>query len=338
MKKNLKIIFATILIFVLILLKLISSIQTKLDNKEFVIKPGDNFLTIASNLKKDGIIKDKNFFVVYAYLNGDYAKIKPGDYIFNGEYNLSQILKKLKNNLGITVTIPEGFNIFQVENELIKQGIIEEKFILTDYKIINLKEDFIKYPFLKYVNAENNLEGFLYPNTYYFLKDMSIKNIIYVFLDNFKNNVYDKIKNEIGEKDIYDKLILASLTEKEAYFREDIPEILSVIQNRIDKDMPLQIDATLCYIKMQNNYLNDKTIDCGELTNVDKALKSNYNTYLNKGMILNPICNVNYDTFRLTLSKTITDYLYYITDPKTNIAIFAKTLGEHNENIKKYLR
>lgn len=338
MRRNLKIIIALTLIFILFILKVVLSIETDIQDKKFIIKPGDDFLSIANNLKKENIIKDKNFFILYAYFTGDYHKIKPGEFIFNGKYNLSQILTKLKNNFGIAVTIPEGFNIFQVENELIKQGIIKDRFSLVNYKITNLKNDFDKYPFLKHVNLENNLEGFLYPNTYYFLKDTNIKDVIYVFLDNFNENIYMKTQNEIGEKDIYQKLILASLTEKEAYFKEDIPEILSVIYNRIERDMPLQIDATLCYIKMRAKYLNSESIDCGKLTNGDKNLKSSFNTYMNKGMILTPICNVNYETFKLTLSKMITNYLYYITDPETKITIFAKTLEEHNKNIQKYLK
>ncbi|MFA5092234.1 MAG: endolytic transglycosylase MltG [Candidatus Paceibacterota bacterium] len=337
-KKNLKIILAVVLLVLLFLLKSVLNSQIGLTKQKFIINPGDNFLLIADNLYKQGVIKNKNLFIVFAYLNGDYSRIKPGEYIFDGKYNISQIMDLLKNNLGISITIPEGFNIFQVENELLKNGIITEKFSLANYQIKNLKDSFDIYPFLQYIDEDNNFEGFLYPNTYYFLKNTEVKDVVLMFLDNFNTEIYNQVKQNIGEKDVYEKLILASLVEKETYFKNDISQITSVIRNRIKKDMPLQIDATLCYIKMQNNYFHGKAIDCGSLTNVDKNLESPYNTYINKGMILLPICSVNFETYNAVLKNVDTDYLYYISDPQTKNTIFAKTLEEHNENIKKYLK
>jgi len=336
MKKIFKIVVSLfLLLLVLIIVNLINT-QTTVNNKKFIVNSGDDFLLIANNLKKEEIIKDKNIFIVYAYFNGDYKNIKPGEYIFNGKYNISQVILMLKNNLGISVTIPEGFNIFQIENELIQKGIINNKFELVNYTISNLENKFDKYPFLKNIDKNINLEGFLYPNTYYFLKNTSINDVVGVFLDNFKKEIYEKVKNDVGN--IYEKLILASLVEKEVYHKNDIPNVVSVIQNRISHNMLLQIDATLCYIKMENNYINNKDIECGQLTNVDKKLESSYNTYMNKGMILSPICNVNYITFKEVMRNINTDYLYYITDPETKNTIFAKTLEEHNKNIQKYLK
>jgi len=338
LKKNWKIILAVVLSICVLIVKSIFSMTVNITQQKFVINPGDDFLLIADNLAKQGIVKNKNLFIIFAYVNGDYSKIKPGEYMFGGEYNIKQIVDILKSNLGISITIPEGFNIFQVENELIKKGIITEKFSLINYKISNFKDNFITYPFLQYVDENNNFEGFLYPNTYYFLKNTTLKNVVTMFLDNFNDEIYKKVKQDIGDKDVYQKLILASLIEKEVYFKSDIPQIASVIMNRIDKKMPLQIDATLCYIKMQNNYLANKTIDCGTLTNVDKNLESPYNTYINKDMILSPICSVNYETYNAVLENVATDYLYYISDPETKNTIFAKTLEEHNKNIQKYLK
>jgi UPF0755 protein len=338
MKKNFKIVIALVLLFIVLVIS--SNLNTKVPSlsTKFVIKPGDSFKTITDNLVNAKVIKDKLFFTSYAYFSGDYRLLKPGEYLFDKEYNIKEVLNILKTNLGISITIPEGFNIFQVENELIKKGIITKKGELVNYKISNLKDDFEKYPFLKNVNSDNNLEGFLYPNTYYFLKNTNIKEVVTMFLDNFKAEVYLKTQGEVGSDDFYTKLILASLLEKEIYHKEDMPKALSVIQNRIDKKMLLQIDATLCYIKMKNNYLANREADCGSLTNVDKKLDSLYNTYMNKGLISAPICNVNLETFQKTLEKVATDYLYYITDPKTKNTIFAKTLEEHNQNINKYLK
>ncbi len=338
MKKNFKIGVALVLLFMVFMVSSNLNMKVPSLSTKFVIKPGDSFKTITDNLVNAKVIKDKLFFTGYAYFSGDYRMLKPGEYLFNGEYNIKEVLNILKTNLGIAVTIPEGFNIFQIENELINKEIISKKGELVNYKISNLKNMFEKYPFLKNVNLDNNLEGFLYPNTYYFLKNTDINEVIGMFLDNFNKEIYLKTKSEIGSEDFYTKLILASLLEKEIYHKNDMPIALSVIQNRINENMLLQIDATLCYIKMKNNYNTGGNLDCGTLTNVDKKLDSLYNTYRNKGLVSTPICNVNLDTFKMTLGKVGSDYLYYITDPKTKNTIFAKTLEEHNQNINKYLK
>jgi UPF0755 protein len=338
MKKNLKIALSVLLLCIVFVVKNNLSTKTKVDNIKFIINPGDSFNIITNNLFKVGIIKDKLFFAGFAYFNGDYSLLKPGEYLFNGNYNMKEVLEMLKTNLGISVTIPEGFNIFQIENELINKGIIGKKGELVNFKISNLQDDFNKYYFLKDIDKNNNLEGFLYPNTYFFLKNTEIKDVVFMFLDNFNDEIYMKIKDEVGNKDLYTKLILASLLEKEIYHKEDMPKALSVIYNRIAQNMPLQIDATLCYIKIQNGYINGRSLDCGVLSNVDKKLDSLYNTYVNKGLVITPICNVNLETLKQTISRVETDYLYYITDPATKNTIFAKTLKEHNTNIQKYLK
>jgi UPF0755 protein len=338
MKKNLKIVVALVLLFMVLVVSSNLNTKVKVENTKFVINPGDSFNMILDNLIKAGVVKDKLFFTCFAYFNGDYRSLKPGEYLFSGEYNTKDVLMILKTNLGIAITIPEGFNIFQIEKELINKGIIAKKGELVNYKVSNLKDSFEKYPFLKNIDLGNNLEGFLYPNTYYFLKNTNIKDVVSMFLDNFNKDIYLKVKNEVGSDDFYTKLILASLLEKEIYHKEDMPQALSVIQNRIDEEMPLQIDATLCYIKIMNSYTMDGDLDCGSLTNVDKKLDSLYNTYMNKGLIGTPICNVNLDTLKQTLSRADTDFLYYITDPVTKNTIFAKTLKEHNANIQKYLK
>lgn len=338
MKRNIKILLAIFFLFFVFVFKSIINYSGNVNNVSFSVNPGDNFLEIASNLKKEGVIKNKNLFIVLSYFSGDYSNIKPGDYVFDGSYTMRGILDVLKNNRGILVVIPEGYNIFQVENELIKKGIISNKFDLVNYTVGDLGDKIKEYPFLKNVDLEDNLEGFLYPNSYFFLKNMEVSEVVNVFLSHFEKEIYAKVAGDMGEDDFYNKLIIASMAEKEVYHKNDISKVVSVIENRMKNNMLLQIDATLCYIKMKNSYLNGGQIDCGVLVNVDKKLESLYNTYMIKRMIPGPICNVNYDTFKEVLVNIDTDYFYYITDPKTKNAVFTKDLEGHNINIQKYLK
>jgi len=336
-KKNLKIWLALILLLILFVFKVMIDSKMEIENKKFVINPGDNFLSIANNLKQEGVIRDKGLFVLFAYFNGDYAQIKPGTYLFDGKYTIENIVSVLKDNHGVLVVIPEGLNIYQIENKLIESDVLINKFDLVNYTVDRLSDRIYEYPFLKNVDQKNNLEGFLYPDTYYFVEGMDIDEVVKVFLDNFNKEMYLKFKGDI-DGNIYDKLILASLIEKEIYHKKDIPNAVSVIRNRMNNNMLFQIDATLCYIKIMNEYLNNGDPVCKELTNNDKKLESLYNTYMYKEIIPGPICNVGYETFSLVLNNIDTDYLYYITKPDSKDAVFAKTLDEHNLNISKYLK
>ncbi len=336
-KKNLKIWLALILLLILFIFKAMISNKIEIENKEFVINPGDKFLSIADNLKKEGIIRDKYIFILFSYFNGDYTQIKPGTYLFDGKYTIEKIVSTLKNNRGVLVVIPEGLNIYQIENKLIESGVLTNKFDLVNYTVGKLSDRIYEYPFLKNVEGGNNLEGFLYPDTYYFVEGMNIDEVVKVFLDNFYEEMYLKFETII-DGNMYDKLILASLIEKEIYHKQDIPNAVSVIRNRINNNMLLQIDATLCYIKIMNEYQNNEDPICKELTNSDKKLESLYNTYMYKEIIPGPICNVGRETFELVLNNVDTDYLYYITKPDSKDTVFAKTLDEHNLNIQKYLK
>jgi len=215
---------------------------------------------------------------------------------------LLNLKEGIYDNRPIKVTIPEGYNIDEIGNKLEKQGIIK-------------KEDFIKsikeYKTPSFVKEDKNrkysLEGYLFPDTYEFFKGMQGDKIIDKMLDRF-NYVIKEIEKEnnikIKDEDM-DKLIsMASVIEKEAEKDAERGKVASVFYNRIDKKMKMESCATVLYAL---GYHKDK------LYYKDLKIKSPYNTYLNTGLPIGPICSPGKNSIKAALNPEKTDYLYFVS-------------------------
>ena len=173
-------------------------------------------------------------------------------------------------------------------------------------------------------------EGYLFPDTYLVPKNADINSIISIM----KNNFNAKIKSvNLSQNDsrLKEVIIIASLIEREAITDNEKPIIASVIDNRLKAGMSLDIDATLQYIKGQ-----DVTGEWWSIPTIeDKKIISEFNTYRNAGLPPFPISNPGIEAIKAALNPQDSDYYYYIHDAEGNVH-FAKTLAEHNANIKKY--
>ncbi|MFA4999170.1 MAG: endolytic transglycosylase MltG [Parcubacteria group bacterium] len=219
------------------------------------------------------------------------------------------------------ITIPEGLTSYQIDKILFENHIISE-----EGSFASLKADkFNEYWFLK---GADTLEGFLFPDTYEFYENSSPKVVARKFLENWNEKASVLF---VSKSDVLEKVIMASLIEKEIPDDKDERAIAAgVIFKRIKEGIPLQIDATLCYIK--DKYWCDKVIPS------DKEIDSLYNTYKNKGLPPGPISNPGLSAIKAALFPEASEYWYFISDPKTGKTVFAKTLDEHTQNIVKYLR
>ncbi len=219
------------------------------------------------------------------------------------------------------ITIPEGYNIYQIDRLL-----VDNEILAISGSLVALRADeFSEYWFL----AENDtLEGFLFPDTYYFFKGSSPQIIARRFLDNWSRRASPLF---ISKRHVSEKVIVASLIEEEVL--NDAREralVAGIIFKRLQKNMPLQIDATLCYIRNR--------FGCGRVIPSDKTLDSPYNTYKHRGLPPGPISSPGLSALKAAIYPQSSEYLFFISDPRTGNKIFAKTLDEHNQNIVKYLR
>jgi len=247
--------------------------------------------------------------------------------LFGGLYIGNKLYNKYNTiNNTITVTIPEGYTYEKIGQTLQKSGLVSQKDFINGVE--NWTDN--NYWFLKGLpNDKHKLDGFLYPATYSFLKGTPSKTIITKMLKTFEINM-ETNKSYISKMNlnIRNIMITASLIEREAGKDVDRPKIASVINNRLHINMPLQIDATIIYIVGNKEKLYNK----------DLAVKSPYNTYLNKGLPPSPICNPGTKSINAAIHPAKTDYLYYVLNSATNEHVFSKTYVEHTKNVLKYIK
>ncbi len=271
------------------------------ENKVFLVKRGESLFQIAENLEREGLIKNKLFFLIYVLGKGDQKKLQAGKYFFNLSMNVAEIAKKMvAGEIAIMkVTIPEGFTVRDIEEKLK-----------------------LKLP-------GENLEGFLFPDTYYFPLDVTGEEVVRIMKENFEKKIAP-LKNEIEKqgKTVFEILIMASLLEKEVKTKEDKEIVAGILWKRLQHRIPLQVDATITYIT------GKKTTKISiEETKID----SPYNTYKYLGLPPAPICNPGLESILAALYPKESDYWYYLTTPDGK-TIFSKTLQEHNFNKAKYLK
>lgn len=279
--------------------------------KMFVVPQGSGIRAIANDLKQQGLIRDDLVFFLYVRKNGIDKKIQAGDFKLSPGMSSQQIAKALTmGSKDIWITIPEGKRAEEVA-EILKENIPT----YDEAWVESLKAH----------------EGYLFPDTYLIPRDATIDQVTMLFTNTFE----DKYKNIANNTNLTKAEIvtLASLIEREAKHDEDRPLISSVMHNRLDIDMPLQIDATVQYALGYSP--EEQTWWRKNLSLSDLKFQSLYNTYAKTGLPPGPIANPGLEALEAAANPANTDYLYYITD-KNGINRYAKTGEEHNKNIDKY--
>lgn len=276
--------------------------------KTFVVNKGDGVKEISVNLKNAGLIRDQvSFFLLERF----FIKNSPqaGNFQLSPSMSAQEVAEKLTvGTQDVWVTIPEGWRSEEIKDFLIK-------------KLPAIAAD----PMFKTVSWRE-YEGKLFPDTYLVPTEIGSSKFLGLMLENFSQKVNFPVTQE--------QLIIASMVEREARREQDRPLVASVITNRLEIGMKLDIDATVQYAVGQTQkdgwWKQELTID-------DLAIKSLYNTYTNPGLPPGPICNPGLSAISAAANPAKSDYLYYVADKK-GITHFARSLEEHNANIAKYLQ
>lgn len=292
------------------------------EKKIINVVPNTKIWLLSQNLEKEGIIRSSFYFRLLVYLRK--SNLKAGIYEFNGFYNLFDVIKYFeKGGKGIKITITEGMTLKEIENLLNKNDfkVSLEKYKLADFPEVDLKN---------YFPPDSSLEGFLAPDTYEFYPNENEKAIALRILKNFSKKFFPELLKGV-DFNLYERLILASIVEKEAKNSEDFPIIAGILIKRLKNNKTLDVDASLVYEKCSYIFCQEK------LTKEDLQKNSSFNTYKNLGLPPRPISNPGILAIKSVNNPIETEYWYYLTD-KNGKAIFSKTLPEHQRNIKKYLK
>lgn len=292
------------------------------------IPKGSSISNVAKILKNKGAIRSELFFKLEFKRSKD-KNYKAGDYLFNKTMSNQQILDKLlkgefdksKNKL----TIPEGMESYNIAKKIKKIGFSDEKF---NYLVNNpklFKKDF------EFLNDKNifNLEGFLFPDTYYLSKDMTEEDIVNLMLKNFEKFYNLKFREREKQMNLSTLQVIkmASIIEREAKRDDERNLISGIFYNRLEKNMKLQSCATIQYVLKERK---------PRLSGKDLLLDSKYNTYKYKGLPIGPISSVGIKSIDAALNPEKTDYLYFVSK-NDGSHVFSKTYENHKKATKENL-
>jgi len=304
-------------------------VDLKAPYQSFEIKEGEGVLVIAKKLEQNGFIHDKWLFSFYVFAINEYSHLQAGTYSLSPSINIPTIARKIINgeSVYIAITIPEGFTNKQIEERIsqkipLKQGEIP----LDQQKAVVYKD---KFNFLGDVPDESNLEGFFFPDTYYFNIGAGRQEMAEKMLDNFAKKINPELREVIREqsRSIFDIVIMASMIEKEVRTMRDKKLVAGILCKRLESDMPLQIDATIVFI-------TDGKIT--KITNKETRIDSPYNTYKYKGLPVGPICNPGLESIEAAIYPQENAFWYYLSTPEGE-TIFSRNFQEHLVAKQKYL-
>lgn len=306
------------------------------------ISDGTSSKKIIDMLEEANLIKNKYTVYLYYKLNGGFA-LQAGNYMFNRSMDVETILNKIKKgetiNEVVQITFKEGKWIPKYVS-LISEGFSYQEQEI--YDIINdvayLKELIDKYWFLTDDILKDDiyypLEGYLYPDTYIFSKQATIKEIIEKILDNTSTKLepYKEVLTSNPSFTVHDYITLASIIELEANASDDRTKVSQVFHTRLSNNASLGSDITTYYgVK--------KSMNEG-LTYADLENKNPYNTRITDGSMngklpVGPVTNPTIDSINASLNPTDTDYYYFIANVCTGEVFFTKTNEEHLAKIRE---
>ena len=288
------------------------------------VERGDEVKDVANKLKDAEMIKHPWLFDIFGWVFNAEEKIAPGVYEVNAMMDYRALINAMRENSNyratVEVTIPEGFTVEQIITRLAENGVCD----YDELKNTCANYDF-EYSFLadRPLGDAERLEGYLFPNTHTFYVGENPVNAVNRMLNDFSKKFDEDLRAEAADAgySMHEVLTIASLIEKEAASREEMPLISSVIRNRLNGwDHPLlQIDASIQYALPERKE---------HLSNADLAIDSPYNTYLYEGLPPGPICNPGLSAIRAALRPSDTNYYFYaLTEDGTHE--FVRTAEEH---------
>ncbi|MFQ5842217.1 MAG: endolytic transglycosylase MltG, partial [Thermodesulfobacteriota bacterium] len=268
--------------------------------KTVAIRRGMSFREVAHLLGDKGIISGSRRFILWGRLSGALSKIKAGEYELSSDMTPLQVLDTLTKGKvkQYMVSIPEGYTTSQIAEILESKGITNREAFL---------EKCFSPQYVSSLRIEaDSLEGYLFPDSYLFSKDLEPENVIETMVRRFRRVYtpqYSERAKELGFSD-HEILTLASMIEKEASIPRERFLVSSVYHNRLKRNIMLYSCPTVIY--------GIKNFD-GNLTKRDLERYTPYNTYLIRGLPPGPICNPGREAIVAALYPATTEYLYFVS-------------------------
>jgi UPF0755 protein len=277
------------------------------------IEKGEHLSQIAEKFDKEKVVRSSISLRILVGIRGGEHNVIAGDYYFPNAVSVFDVARTITaGEYGLSpirVVFPEGLNSSEMAD------ILAEALPRFD------KESFI--------DEAKKSEGYLFPDTYFFMPNASSEDMIGIMRENFARQVNDyKPDIEKFGKPLEDVVIMASIVENEARLLDTRRVVAGILWKRLKLDMPLQSDVTFKYSVGKTTF---------DLTKEDLENKDDpYNTYANKGLPPTPISNPGIDSIRATIAPTNTQYLFFLSDANGTMHYAADFEG-HKRNRELYL-
>ena len=286
---------------------------------------------IAAELKKAGIIRSEQAFVLWHYFRHK-RSLKAGEYLFDKPANILDIQNRLQRGdvYFHTVVVPEGFTMFDIARAVEAAGL-------------GPADDFLKVAktdtaFVADLDpSARSLEGYLFPDTYQFSRMMTMPEMAAAMVKQFR-----QVATQVGlvtpqsssapddaNRGVHITVIMASIVEKETSVAEERRMVASVYYNRLNKRIALDADPSIIYAELLAGTYQ------GALHHADMQFHSPYNTYRNAGLPPGPIGNPGRSSLEAAMHPAQSDYYYFVADAQGHHR-FARTIEEHDKNVAAY--
>lgn len=291
----------------------------------YEIERGEGAKSLAEHLKEEGILQKKRAFLLGHSLFYSQKTIKAGEYVFDLPLSIQKILNIITKGkiLLHAATIPEGLTRMEIADYLESLGFSERQ------AFMKASEDTTAISVFD--SEARNLEGYLFPETYFFPKGVTTEKIVSSMATQFKDTFseeWTRRSDEIGLT-IREIVILASLIEKETSLPDERPLVSAVFHNRLKKQMKLDCDPTIIYALKQDGQFKDR------LHTKDLRLDSPYNTYLYRGLPPGPIANPGKDSIAAALYPADKDFLFFVSK-NDGSHHFSRSFREHQNAVNKF--
>lgn len=292
-------------------------------NKVIEVQAGATLREVGDLLSQESLITQVPYFILLGKLTLTERNIKPGEYAFTTRMPPLEILDSLKKGKILTyeLVVPEGYTADQIAHLVEAQKMAD----YDTFMGLVRDPDFIRSLGLK----TDGLEGYLFPDTYYFPKKIGAEEMIRTMVAKFRDTFEPALEERARELNMtQNKVItLASIIEKETSVESERRLVSAVFHNRLRRNIPLQSDPTVIYALLPNFH--------GTLHKSHLKVKSPYNTYRNRGLPPGPIANPGRESLYAALYPENVDYLYFVSK-NDGTHHFSSTLQEHNRAVWKY--
>ncbi|HAV11345.1 MAG TPA: endolytic transglycosylase MltG [Candidatus Moranbacteria bacterium] len=290
-----------------------------------VIEKGDSIDDIAGKLKDKELISNRAYFIYYVWINNFEKQILAGEYEIGPKLKIPEIAQMLIKGetkpAHISVLFKEGWTAEEMAQQLNSKNLPGDEFLKIS---MNPPVEITgKFEFFSDIPAGSSLEGYLFPDTYFFSPEESAQSIVLKMLKNFDTRFSPSIRTQIKDqgKTVFEMMTMASIIEAEVATEKDRGIVSGIFWNRLGIDMALQSDATVSYALGGEKKIQHDANDI--------SISSPYNTYRFKGLPPGPVSNPGLASIRAAINPVETDYLYFLNNPKTGETFFSVTFEEH---------